>query len=133
MHTRRNLAFFCIALAAVGVFAYARQEGSAPSAPAAAPAAEASLVVGEASYPLAVSAGGTLIDAMNALAASSGFAFTGREYPGLGFFVDSINGRANGGGMYWILYVNGASSAVGASEAPVRPGDVFEWRYEKSY
>ena len=131
MHIRRYLAFFCIVLAAVGIFAYVRQESSAPFAPAAAPAAaeEASLIVGEASYPLAVSAGGTLIDAMNALAASSGFAFTGREYPALGFFVDSINGRANGGGMYWILYVNGASSAVGASEAAVRPGDVFEWRY----
>lgn len=135
MHIRRHFAFLCIALAAIGVFAYARQEGPAPSAPAAAPAAaeRASLIVGEASYPLAVSAGGTLIGAMNALASSSGFAFTGREYPGLGFFVDSINGRANAGGKYWILYVNGVSSPVGASEAPVRAGDVFEWRYEKGY
>ena len=135
MYTRRNLAFFCIALAAASIFAYARQESPATPSLAAAPAAaeNASFKIGDIIYSFTVEKGETVLDAMRALEASSSFTFTGREYPGLGFFVVSIDGRANGGGKYWILYANGVLSAVGVSEAPVRAGDAFEWRYEKGY
>ena len=66
-------------------------------------------------------------------AASEGLSFSGKEHPGLGFFVDSINGKKAEGGYYWFLYINGESSSTGASQTLVRPGDAVEWRYKQSY
>jgi hypothetical protein len=85
------------------------------------------------SYTIPVTAHETVLDAMYAYASSSSFTFTGRDYPSLGFFVESIGGKQNAGGAYWILYLNGTSSSLGASSALVDPGDRLEWRYEKSY
>ncbi len=67
---------------------------------------------------------------MQGLASSEALTFTGKEFPSLGFFVESINDVKNAGGKYWILYRNGAQSKVGASSATISPGDVIEWRYE---
>ena len=61
------------------------------------------------------------------------FVFTGHEYPSMGMFVDSINGKKNTGGYYWIFYVNGKSSQYGISSAVVHPGDTIEWKYERGY
>ena len=83
------------------------------------------------SYTVPVNTKETVLAAMYAYASSSSFAFTGENYPSLGFFVDSIGGRANADGNYWILYVNGTSSSLGASSAMVSSGDTVEWRYEK--
>ncbi len=69
---------------------------------------------------------------MRSLASSSNFTFAGREYPSLGFFVESINGKKGTNGYYWFLYVNGKSSDTGASETHLKTGDVIEWKYEKS-
>lgn len=70
---------------------------------------------------------------MRTLQESGEFTFSGREYPSLGFFVESINGKYGGDGFYWILYVNGASSNTGASQTKLHAGDAVEWRYEKGY
>ena len=59
--------------------------------------------------------------------------FTSKEYPGMGRFIESINGRKGADGLYWILYINNTSSDVGASAALVRPGDVIEWKFTKGY
>ncbi len=67
---------------------------------------------------------------MQGLASSGTLSFSGREFPSLGFFVESIDGVSNAGGKYWILYHNGAQSQIGASNATISPGDVIEWRYE---
>ena len=140
MPIHKKLAPFVIVLiAAIGVFAYARHERVVPLAPhvsdavAAAATAHATLKVGDTAYPIDVSPNDTLIEAMRALAAASTFTFTGRDYPGLGFFVDSINGKKNADGMYWILYVNGIVAPTGVSATVVHAGDTIEWKYEKSY
>jgi hypothetical protein len=75
---------------------------------------------------------GTVLNIMDAQHAS-GFMFTTKNYPALGAFVESINGLENKDGKYWILYVNGATSTLGVSQALVMPGDTVEWRYEDSY
>lgn len=75
----------------------------------------------------------TAIETMRAAASSGVLTFAGRDYPGMGFFVDAINGVKNAGGKYWILYINGVSATAGVSAARVRTGDVIEWKYEKSY
>ena len=70
---------------------------------------------------------------MNAAASSTSLTFTGRNYPSLGFFVESIDGKQAGNGSAWIFYVNGKESQTGISSTMLHPGDTVEWRYEKSY
>ena len=77
--------------------------------------------------------GSTVLDAMRTLASTSDFTFSGRDYSSLGFFVDSIKGKENADGYYWILYVNGKSSDTGVSQTTLSAGDTVEWKYEKSY
>ncbi len=76
---------------------------------------------------------GTVLDAMNAQKAAGALSFSGREFPGLGFFVEEINGTRSTDGYYWILYVNGTVSPTGVSQTLLSAGDVIEWRYEKGY
>lgn len=89
--------------------------------------------VGEKTYSVDIAAGETVIDAMRTLASTTDFTYTSRDYPGLGVFVDSIDGIKNAGGMYWILSVNGATSASGVSATTLKTGDVIEWKYEKGF
>lgn len=92
----------------------------------------AAFTIGERSYTVAVRPGETVMDAMRALQSSGNLAFTGKDYPGMGFFVESINGKKNSNTLYWMLYVNGKSSDAGASQTTIHSGDVIEWRYERS-
>lgn len=103
---------------------------SASSSASASSEASATLVVGTASYRIGVTEGETVLGAMEELRARGGFTYTSRDYPGLGTFIDSINGKMGGGGLYWILYVNGKSSDLGASAVIVKANDVIEWKYE---
>jgi hypothetical protein len=76
---------------------------------------------------------GTVLDAMQTFAtASSSFSFDGKDYPGLGFFVEVIEGRKAADGHSWILYVNEKTADRGASQQHVSPEDTVEWRYEKN-
>lgn len=89
---------------------------------------------GTAIYTLTGEDGSTLLDAMRELAARDpSFAFVSREFSGMGAFVESISGLANGDGHYWIVSVNGTKSALGVSSILLHPGDNVEWRYEKGY
>lgn len=76
--------------------------------------------------------GQPLIEAMRTLA-GEGLLFVVREYPGMGAFVESIGGVKNADGYYWILWVNGAKAAAGASSVIVHEGDQFRWVYEQGY
>jgi len=96
-------------------------------------AATATVTVGENTYSVNLTSGETVLDAMRALASTSSFTFAGRDYPSLGFFVDSINGQKNAGGRYWILYVNDVSATNGVSSTVLQAGDLIEWKYEKGY
>jgi len=89
--------------------------------------------IASTSYGIYAPMGTTVLDAMRTLASTSNFSFTGREYPSLGFFVDSINGKNNADGNYWFLYVNGRSSDTGASQTTLNAGDTIEWRYERNH
>lgn len=92
----------------------------------------ATLVVGSSRYAITVSQGGaTVASVMQQLAATNNsFTYTTKTYPGLGFFVESINGKANSGTAYWFLYVNGQETQTGMSSTTVHPGDVIEWKYQ---
>ncbi len=57
----------------------------------------------------------------------------GENFPGLGFFVQSINGIEQGNGYSWIYYINGKKATVGVSSYKLKIGDLIEWKYEKNY
>lgn len=54
-----------------------------------------------------------------------------KEFPGLGQFVQSIEGVTPDSSHYWAFYVNGQSSNVGASQYTAKKGDTFEFRLEE--
>lgn len=113
-------------------FAYTYRESPTPQTISAFSDA-ATFKVGDKTYQIDITPNETVIGAMRSLASAGEFTFTSSEYPGLGEFVDSINGQKGVGGMYWILYVNDTTSASGVSATTLKTGDVIEWKYEKGF
>lgn len=97
------------------------------------PEIAARLIVGTSTYPITLAHEQPVFEAMRTLASTTAFRFTWHEYPGMGAFIDSIDGRPNSNGRYWILWMNGRKSTTGASNLIVHPGDTIEWKYERSY
>lgn len=91
------------------------------------------LSISDKAYKLYAPPGTTGLEAMRILASTADFVFTGREYSGMGYFVDSISGKTAADGHVWIFYMNGVKSGKGISSVTLNEGDVIEWRYEKSY
>lgn len=85
------------------------------------------------SYGVYAPPGSTVLAAMQTLASTTDFTFTGREYSGMGYFVESISGKKAADGYVWIFYMNGIKSGKGISSVVVNEGDTIEWKYEKSY
>ncbi len=56
--------------------------------------------------------------------------FSGKNYPGLGFFVTDIGTLHSGNGKSLIYYINGKESAVGVSSYTLKDGDIIEWKLE---
>jgi hypothetical protein len=95
-------------------------------------AIEATLAVGEKTYQVSVPEGSSAYDLMVRAQETSDFQFKGREFPGLGFFVQELNGVAENPrqGMFWIYYINGEQAKVGISAYAVRADDIISWKYE---
>lgn len=94
--------------------------------------ATATLIFEGTRFPLHAPEGSSVKEAMDELVREGGFSYAYKEYTGIGAFVTEIQGRA-GTNEYWILYVNGKSADTGISATHIRPGDVIEWKLEKSY
>ena len=91
-----------------------------------------SLIIIGARYEVKGFSGSSVYDLMNKLKQEKKIDFQGRDYAGLGFFVEAINGvKNNPADENWIYYVNGRPAPVGASNYKVKVNDVIEWRYEK--
>ncbi len=88
------------------------------------------------SYEVFVSEGSTAYDLMVSVASQhNDFSFKGREFSGLGFFVEEINGLSQDQkeGRYWIYYINSQSAPVGVSQYKVKENDVITWKYETEH
>jgi len=48
----------------------------------------------------------------------------------IGTFITSINDVANSQDHFWLFYVNGSLSSMGADQYHTKTGDKIEWRYE---
>ncbi len=85
-------------------------------------------------YEGGVSEGSTVYELIKFLQDSRDFSFRGKQFPGLGFFVEEINGLAQNSRerMYWIYYINGETASVGVSQYIIQPNDIIEWRYEQA-
>ena len=86
-------------------------------------------------YEMSVASGSSVYDVMVQAQETSALRFTGSEFPGLGFFVEGINGLEQNprDGKYWIYYINGKKANVGISIYNVQANDVVSWKYEQEY
>ncbi len=73
----------------------------------------------------------TVFDVMKRLSESgNGFAFTYQPPGQYGTLIEQIGNKKGGDeGKYWLFWVNNALAEVSADNAPVRPGDVIEWKF----
>jgi hypothetical protein len=76
----------------------------------------------------------TAYDAMKKLILDKKITAQMKEFSGLGFFVEEINGTKNNPqtNEYWIYYINGASAQVGISQYKIKNNDLITWKYEKA-
>jgi hypothetical protein len=74
----------------------------------------------------------TVYDLMRKLQTNkeNNFSFSYKEYPGMGIFVDEINGIKGTSGAYWIYYINGKEASVGISNYILKSGDIINWKQE---
>jgi len=93
---------------------------------------KAVMLINGVKYEAEVKAGASAYDLMNELKQNGKISFSGKNYSGLGFFVEEINGLKNNPlAENWIYYVNGNPAPVGISNYLIKNDDVLEWRYEK--
>ena len=83
----------------------------------------------EQSFPgQAVRHGDTILDLLEALERQNGIAIEKRNFPGLGVFIEAIQGVHNTNDSYWQFWVNGEYSKVGASQYALKDGDKVLWK-----
>ncbi len=85
-------------------------------------------------YPLQLSEKSTPFDAMEKLITDKKITATLKEFSGIGYFLEEINGHKNNNqtGEYWIYYINGQSAKIGISSYILKQNDVIKWKYEHS-
>lgn len=75
----------------------------------------------------------TAYDAIKKLISDKKITATMKEFTGMGYFVEEINGIKNNNqtGIYWIYYINGQSAKVGISSYILKNNDLITWKFEK--
>lgn len=73
----------------------------------------------------------TAYDAMIKLQTEGKITLGLKEYSGMGYFIEEINGIKNNGQMnkYWIYYINGQSAKIGVSSYILKNNDLITWEY----
>lgn len=97
---------------------------------ASSPSPSISIAAGGAAVRLPLSPGNTLADAVLAAQKSGTLAVSGKDYPGLGFFVTGIGTLREGNGKYLLYYVNGVEASTGISSYVPKDGDSIEWKLQ---
>jgi len=95
---------------------------------------KAVMIIGGVKLETEIKIGDSAYDLMENLKSENKINFFGRNYPGLGFFVEEINGvKNNPSGENWIYYVNGEPAPVGISNYILKNNDIIEWKYEEKF
>lgn len=94
----------------------------------------AKLVVNDQIFQGAIGVTTSVYDFMSQLSQTQGLKFNAKEFAGMGYFVEEINGTKNNNqaGVYWIFYVNGEASKIGVSQYVLKSNDVITWKYEQA-
>jgi hypothetical protein len=84
------------------------------------------------SYLSEIKVGDTVFDVMKKIQndPENNFSFKYKEYPGMGVFVEEINGIKGEPGKYWIYYINYEKANVGISSNVLKDRDIINWRQE---
>ena len=90
------------------------------------------LVVEGVPHDLQVPLSSSVYDVMSQARAAGVMKFSGKEFSGIGYFVEEINGKREDlrGRHFWILYINGQKAKAGVSSLFVNNQDIIEWKYE---
>jgi hypothetical protein len=93
---------------------------------------EVNLNVSGGTYNIKIKEGATVYEVMEQVEKTkeNNFSFKSKEYPGLGIFVDEINGIEGSPGKYWIYYVNDKEASVGVRDYVLKEGDIINWKQE---
>lgn len=88
------------------------------------------LLAGNINTQLLFSPNSFLYDALVKERDAGKITFSGKNYPGLGFFVTDIGTLHAGSGKYLLYYINGKEATVGISSYTLKDGDIIEWKLE---
>lgn len=88
------------------------------------------IIAGEEKVNLSVPADTSFYNALIETKSSGKITFSGKNYPGLGFFVTDIETLHAGDGKDLLYYINGKEATVGVSSYILKDGDVLEWKLE---
>lgn len=72
--------------------------------------------------------GDTVLGLLEVLERQEGIAIEKRNFPGLGIFIEAIQGVHNTNNSYWQFWVNGEYSKVGAGQYELKDGDTVLWK-----
>lgn len=86
------------------------------------------IIAGEEKINLSIPANTFFYDALIQAQNAEAMTFSGKNYPGLGFFITNIGKLNAGDGKYLLYYINGKEASVGVSSYSPKDGDVIEWK-----
>ena len=92
--------------------------------------AEFTLKAGDTTLSLNFSPGENLAAVLLDAKQKGTIVLSGKEYPGLGFFVTDIGPLHSGEGKYLIYYINGVEATVGVSSYVFHAGDSIVWKLQ---
>lgn len=90
------------------------------------------LVISNAPYQIQAPPSSTAYQVMDGLRQENKISFSTKNFSGLGYFVQEINGIKNNPstGFYWTFYINNQEAKVGISNYIIKPNDTLTWKFE---
>ncbi|MFA5791455.1 MAG: DUF4430 domain-containing protein [Candidatus Paceibacterota bacterium] len=86
------------------------------------------VLAGDVTVHLAVTPDTVFYDALVQAENTGKITFSGKNYPGLGFFVTDFGGLHAGNGKNLLYYINGKEATVGVSSYILKGDDIIEWK-----
>lgn len=88
------------------------------------------LTIPNREFNITITEGASVYDLLISISQKENVDFGFKNFSGLGFFVDSINGVKSENGKYWIYYINGKKAEEGISNYKLKEGDSILWKLE---
>lgn len=89
------------------------------------------LAIPQREFNITITEGATVYDMLSLIGQKENINFVFKNFSGLGFYVDSIDGVKSGSGKFWIYYINGKKAETGISNYKLKAGDRVLWQLEE--